>query len=55
VVAGLCAHGIGEERAWTMPESQAIWLHSAFAVSNGANLKVLTTEDEELLKRFETP
>ena len=55
VVAGLCTHGISEERAWTMPESQAIWLHSAFAVSNGANLKVLTTEDEELLKRFETP
>ena len=49
VVANLVANGIPEERAWTMPESQAIWMNSAFAVIKGAELKVLTTEEEKLL------
>jgi len=54
VVAMLIKNGIAEDRAWTMPESQAIWLSSAFAVSQGADLKVLTHEDEELLNKLET-
>ncbi len=53
VVANLIANNISEERAWTMPECQAIWLNSSFAVVKGANLKVLTTEDEELIDSLE--
>jgi hypothetical protein len=53
VVANLIANNISEERAWTMPECQAIWLNSSFAVVKGANLKVLTTEDEELIEQLE--
>ncbi len=53
IVTGLVRNGISEERAWTMPESQAIWIQSAFAVGHGAELKVLTTEDEELLSQLE--
>jgi hypothetical protein len=53
VVANLIANNISEERAWTMPECQAIWLNSSFAVVKGANLKVLTTEDEELIEELE--
>jgi hypothetical protein len=53
VVASLIANGIPEERAWTMPECQAIWLNSAFAISKGAELKVLTSEDEELIETLE--
>lgn len=53
VVANLVANGIPEERAWTMPESQAIWMNSAFAVIKGAELKVLTTEEEELIDQME--
>lgn len=53
VVANLIANGIPEERAWTMPESQAIWMNSAFAVIKGAELKVLTTEEEELIEQME--
>ena len=49
VVCCLVANGITEERAWTMPESQAIWMNSGFAMMNGADLKVLSTEDEEYL------
>ena len=54
VVCNLMNHGISEERAWTMPESQAIWLHSCFAISEGADMKVLTKEDEDLIAKLET-
>lgn len=54
VVTGLIRNGVSEERAWTMPESQAIWIHSAFAVGHGADLKVLTHDDEQLLAKLET-
>jgi hypothetical protein len=54
VVCNLMAHGVSEDRAWTMPESQAIWLHSCFAIGEGADMKVLTKEDEELLAKLET-
>lgn len=54
VVCNLIKNGIGEERAWTMPESQAIWLHSAFAISGGADIKVLTKDDEELIASMKT-
>ena len=54
VVCNLMNHGVTEERAWTMPESQAIWLHSCFAISNGADMKVLTKEDEDLIAKLET-
>jgi hypothetical protein len=53
VVANLIANGISEDRAWTMPECQAIWLNSSFAVVKGADLKVLTTDDEELIEQLE--
>lgn len=53
VITSLIANGIDEERAWTMPECQAIWMNSAFAVCKGAELKVLTTEDEELIDSLE--
>lgn len=53
VVASLISNGIPEERAWTMPECQAIWLNCTFAISKGAELKVLTTEDEELIDSLE--
>jgi hypothetical protein len=53
VVANLVANGIPETRAWTMPESQAIWMNSAFAVIKGAELKVLTTEEEKLMEEMD--
>jgi hypothetical protein len=53
VVASLISNGIPEDRAWTMPECQAIWLNSTFAISKGAELKVLTSEDEELIETLE--
>ena len=53
VVCNLVANGVSLEQAWTMPESQAIWLNSSMAINNGADLKVLSTEDEEYLDSLE--
>jgi hypothetical protein len=52
IVSSLIASGIEERRAWEMPECQAIWMATAFATLKGADLKVLTSEDEYLQANF---
>jgi len=52
MVANLISNGVPEERAWTMPESQAIWLSTCFAGMKGAEVNLLTTEDEEAMAAF---
>jgi hypothetical protein len=46
IVANLIASGIPEQRAWEMPECQAIWLNSALAIRKGAEVKIMTPEEE---------
>jgi hypothetical protein len=53
VVSNLIANGIEEKRAWEMPECQAIWMNSAFAINKGADLNVLSTEEEDMLDGLE--
>ena len=58
IVTNLIANGIEESRAWEMPEAQAIWLSTAFAMRGGAKVNLLTTEEEafmETLRRGELP
>lgn len=50
VVANLVAGGIPEQQAWEMPECQAIWLNVALCTRRGAEIDILTTEEEEFLK-----
>lgn len=52
IVSTLAANGVPYKDAWEMPECQAIWMATAFATMKGANLKVLTTEDEYLQANF---
>ena len=49
VLCNLIRHGISYENALQMPEGRAIWLSTGFALSDGAKVEVLTTEDEELI------
>ena len=49
VLCNLIRHGISYENALQMPEARAIWLSTGFALSDGAKLEVLTTDDEELI------
>ena len=50
ILSNLIANGIDEQRAWEMPECQAIWLSSAFAARGGAKINLLTTEEEEMME-----
>lgn len=52
IVSTLAANGVPYKDAWEMPECQAIWMATAFATMKGANLKVLTSEDEYLQANF---
>jgi hypothetical protein len=49
IVANLIASGIEEKRAWEMPECQAVWLHAVFSMRKGAELKIMTPEEEAFM------
>lgn len=49
VVANLIVSGIDEKRAWEMPECQAIWLNSALAISKGADVAIMSPEEEAFM------
>jgi hypothetical protein len=51
-VASLCRNGVGFEEAWTMPEGEAVWMSVANALSEGAKLDVLSTDEEKDLEKF---
>lgn len=41
---------LSEEEVWFMPLGKALWYHAAIAVREGANLDILSTEEEALLE-----
>lgn len=49
IVANLIVSGIEEKRAWEMPECQAIWLNSALAISKGADVAIMSPEEEAFM------
>ena len=51
IVCNLMKHGYTEERAWMMPEAQAVWMSTGFNSigQGGSEIQLLTTEEEELL------
>ena len=53
IVANLIANGIDEKRAWEMPECQAIWLNSALAISKGADVAIMSSEEEAFMAEEE--
>lgn len=50
IVANLIASGIPEKRAWEMPECQAIWYNSAFAISKGAEVSIMSPDEEAYIE-----
>jgi hypothetical protein len=53
IVANLISNGIEEKRAWEMPECQAIWLNSALAVTKGADISIMSPEEEAFMAEEE--
>ena len=53
IVANLIASGVPEQRAWEMPECQAIWLNSALAIRKGADVAIMSPEEEAFIAEEE--
>lgn len=53
IVINLIASGIDEKRAWEMPECQAIWYNSAFAIRKGADVAIMSSQDEAFMEEEE--
>ena len=53
IVANLTASGIDYKQAWEMPECQAIWLNSALAISKGADVAIMSPEEEAFMAEEE--
>ena len=52
IVASLISNGIPEQRAWEMPECQAVWYSCAFAKGTGAEINILSTEEEDFMEQL---
>jgi hypothetical protein len=50
LIANLIANGIEEKRAWEMPECQAIWLNTAFAMRKGVKVAIMSPEEEAYIE-----
>jgi len=47
VVCLVTKFGFSENEAWNMPFSRALWYTTAYASQEGADVEIITTEDEE--------
>jgi hypothetical protein len=58
VVANLTKNGCSLNESWTMPESEAVWLHVANLIGDGVDVKLVTETEfkamENELKELET-
>jgi len=52
VISSLISNGFDEESAWSLPESQAIWYHTAISMRNGNDVSLMTDDDENIMKDF---
>jgi hypothetical protein len=50
VICNLVKCGISLEQAWTMPECQAVWMHSSLAISEGADTSIVSEDDLAAIK-----
>lgn len=50
VVANLVRNGMDYEKAWTMPESEAVWLYTCNLADEGTDVRVLSDADEAAME-----
>lgn len=53
IICGLVKNGVSIEEAWTMPESQAIWMNATFAASDGADIDIVSDDDLKAQKKLD--
>lgn len=52
-VANNVRNGFTSEEAWTMPEGEAVWFSVCHAIYNGAEIEVMSTDEENALQGFD--
>lgn len=52
VISNLIANGWEEEAAWSLPESQAIWYHTAISIRNGNDVSLMNEDDDDIISNF---
>ena len=52
VISSLTRNGCTLEEAWTMPESEAIWMHIAHSTALGAEVSIMSDEDYEAIQKY---
>ena len=52
VASSLISKGWSEEDAWSLPESQAVWYHTALAINNGNDVSIMSEQDEDIMENF---
>lgn len=53
VVSSLISNGWEEEAAWSLPEAQAIWYHTAISMRNGNDVSLMSDGDEDIMANFD--
>jgi hypothetical protein len=51
VISNLVANGVSLTEAWTMPESEAVWLHMAFLQRSGCDIKLVSDHEWEVMQK----
>lgn len=52
VISNLIENGWEEEAAWSLPESQAVWYHTAISIRNGNDVALMNDEDDAIIDNF---
>lgn len=51
IVAALVRNGYAPETAWTLPESEAIWIYFANCKAEGATVEIISDEEWEAMEK----
>ena len=57
-ISSLIRNGIQYEQAWTMPETEAVWIYVANAIAAGSDIDIVDEADKvamEMLNKMEKP
>jgi len=52
VVASLTRNGCSLTEAWTMPESEAIWMHIAHCSASGSEISVVSDKEWDAMEKY---
>jgi hypothetical protein len=53
IICGLVKGGVSLEEAWTMPESQAVWINASMSIAGGSKIDIVSDSDLEAQRRLD--